>query len=277
MNTTPRTGRRQLMAQGGAAALATAALQGAVVRTAAQDATPAQGQENGMVTDSALRAVSPALARYRQETLFGDLWNRPDLSYRDRSIVTLSALITRNQTIELPAYVTLALDNGVTTAEISEIITHLAFYAGWENAMAAVAASQDVFTQRGIDANQLPAASPELLPLDEAAEEQRATTVQQNVGPISQGVVDYTGNLLFQELWLRPDLAPRDRSLATVSALIAAGQVEQIPYHLNRAMDNGLTQEQASEVLTHLAFYAGWPNVFSAVPVVGGVFGERSS
>ncbi len=74
----------------------------------------------------------------------------------------------------------------------------------------------------------------------------------------------------------RPDLAPRDRSLTTVSALIAAGQVELIPYHLNRAMDNGLTQEQASEVLTHLAFYAGWPNVFSAVPVVGGVFDERA-
>ena len=59
---------------------------------------------------------------------------------------------------------------------------------------------------------------------------------------------------------LRPDLAPRDRSLVTVSALIASGQVAQIPYHLNRAMDNGLTREQAGEVLTHLAFYVGWPN-----------------
>jgi 4-carboxymuconolactone decarboxylase len=60
-----------------------------------------------------------------------------------------------------------------------------------------------------------------------------------------------------------------------VSALIASGQVEQVPYHLNRAMDNGLTQEQASEVLTHLAFYAGWPNVFSALPVAKGVFEKR--
>jgi 4-carboxymuconolactone decarboxylase len=277
MNTTTRTARRQLMAQGGAVALAALTLQGALARTAAQEATPEMASGPSALTDSDLWAVSPALARYQQETLFGDLWNRPDLSSRDRSIVTLSALITRNQTIELPSYVDLALDNGVTAGEISEIITHLAFYAGWENAMAAVAASQDVFTQRGIGTDQLPAASPELLPLDEAAEEQRTTTVQQNVGPISQGVVDYTGDLLFRELWLRPDLAPRDRSLVTVSALIAAGQVEQIPYHLNRAMDNGLTQEQASEVLTHLAFYAGWPNVFSAVPVVGGVFGERSS
>ena len=87
--------------------------------------------------------------------------------------------------------------------------------------------------------------------------------------------MQYTTDLLFKDLWLRPDLAPRDRSLVTVSALISAGQVAQIPFHLNRAMDNGLTKEQASEVLTHLAFYAGWPNVFSALPVAKSVFEGR--
>ena len=66
--------------------------------------------------------------------------------------------------------------------------------------------------------------------------------------------------------------APRDRSLVTVSALIATGQVAQIPYHLNRAMDHGLTQLQAAEVITHLAFYVGWPNAFSALPVAKDVF-----
>jgi 4-carboxymuconolactone decarboxylase len=60
-----------------------------------------------------------------------------------------------------------------------------------------------------------------------------------------------------------------------VSALIASGQVAQIPFHLNRAMDNRLTKAEASEVLTHLAFYAGWPNVFSAVPVAREVFEKR--
>ena len=70
--------------------------------------------------------------------------------------------------------------------------------------------------------------------------------------------------------------APRDRSLVTVSALIASGQVAQVGYHLNRAMDNGLTQTQASEVLKQLAFYAGWPNVFSALPVVKEVFDKHA-
>jgi len=153
----------------------------------------------------------------------------------------------------------------------------LAFYTGWATAMAAVAAAQDIFVQRGIGTDQLPAASPQLLSLDEAAEERRATRVQQDVGPVSQGLVDYTGDLLFHDLWLRPDLAPRDRSLATVSALIAASQVAQIPFHLNRAMDNGLTKAQASELLTHLALYAGWSNAMSAVPVVKSVFEARSA
>ena len=141
--------------------------------------------------------------------------------------------------------------------------------------MAAVAVARDIFAQRGIGTDQLPAASPQPLPPDQAAEDQRATRVQQDVGTVSPGLVQYTGDLLFRDLWLRPDLAPRDRSLVTVSALIAAGQVAQIPFHLNRAMDNGLRRAQASEVVTHLAFYAGWPNAMSAVPVVKSVFESR--
>ena len=96
-----------------------------------------------------------------------------------------------------------------------------------------------------------------------------------NFGQISPGLVQNTTDLLFRDLWLRPALAPRDRSLVTVSALIASRQVAQITYHLNRAMDNGLTQPQASEVLTHIAFYAGWPNGFSALPIVKEVFEKR--
>jgi len=99
--------------------------------------------------------------------------------------------------------------------------------------------------------------------------------VNDNFGLVAPGVVQYTTDVLFRDLWLRPGLAPRDRSLVTVSALIASGQVNQITYHLNRAMDNGLTKAQASEVLTHLAFYAGWPNIFSALPVAKDVFEKR--
>ena len=254
-----------------AAALAALSL----VASASAQASPTQTLPRPMLTLDDVRTVAPALEKYAQGTLLGDLWKRPGLAPRDRSIVTLAALIARNQTIELDYYLDLALDNGVQAREISEIITHLAFYAGWANAMSAVAVAKDVFARRGIGADQLPQASGPLLPLDEAAETQRATLVEQQFGPVAPGVVQYTTDVLFRDLWLRPDLAPRDRSLVTVSALIASGQVAQIPYHLNRAMDNGLTQAQAGEVITHLAFYAGWPNAFSALPVAKEVFEKR--
>ena len=250
-----------------------------VDNTAADKRAAAQASNAtaSVLTPEDVRMVSPALERYRQVTLEGDLWKRPDLSPRDRSIVTVAALIARNQTAEMAYHFNLALDNGVKPSELSEIITHLAFYSGWGNAMSAVAAAKDVFDRRGVRADQLPAASGELLPLDEAAETQRAARVEQDFGQVSPGVVKYTSDVLFRDLWLRPGLAPRDRSLVTVSALVASGQVGQIPYHLNKAMDNGLTKAQASEVLTHLAFYAGWPNVFSALPVARDVFEKRPS
>ena len=222
-----------------------------------------------------VRAVSPVLERYTRGPLLDGLWKRPELSARDRSIVTVAALITRIQTIEMPFHFAFALDNGVKSRELSEIITHLAFYSGWANAMSAVAVAKDIFHQRGIGIDQLPPANDELMPLNEEAEAKRATQVNNNFGQISPGLVQNTADLLFRDLWLRPALAPRDRSLVTVSALIASGQVVQITYHLNRAMDNGLTQPQASEVITHIAFYAGWPNAFSALPVVKEVFEKR--
>jgi 4-carboxymuconolactone decarboxylase len=227
-----------------------------------------------MLTRDDLRNVAPALEKYAQG-LLGEVWKRPGLSPRDRSIATLAALIARNQTVELADNFNLALDNGVKPSEISEIITHLAFYSGWANAIAAVAAVKDVFAERKISADQLPAASGPLLPLDEAAEGQRAARVGEQFGATAPGIVEYTTEVLFRDLWLRPGLAPRDRSLTTVSALIASGQVAQIPYHLGRAMDNGLTEGEAAEVVTHLAFYAGWPNAFSALPIVKEVFEKR--
>jgi 4-carboxymuconolactone decarboxylase len=201
-----------------------------------------------------VRAVSPALEHYTRGAILEGLWKRPELSPRDRAVVTVAALIARMQTIEMPFHFALALDNGVKPSELSEIITHLAFYSGWANAMSAVTVAKEIFHQRGIGIDQLPPAKDKLLPLNEEAEKQRATQVSNNFGTVCSGLVQNTTDLLFRDLWLRPALTPRDRSLVTVSALIAAGQVAQVTYHLNRALDNGLTQQQASGMLTHLAF-----------------------
>src|SRR5216683_2369182 len=240
----------------------------------AQGQPTQSGRTESMQTASNVTKVAPALEKYAQGPL-ADLWKRPGLTPRDRSIVTIAALIARNQTIEMPYYFNLALDNGVKPREISEIITHLAFYAGWANAMSAIAVAKGVFADRKIGTDQLPPASPARLPLDKDGEAKRAAAVEQQFGNVAPGIVQYTTDVLFRDLWLRPDLAPRDRTLVTVTALIASGQVAPITYHLNRAMDNGLTQTQAAEMVTHLAFYAGWPNAFSALPVLKDVFEKR--
>ena len=219
--------------------------------------------------------ASSALEHYTQDLVLGQVWQRPGLSPRDRSIVTVAVLVARNQGGELPFHFRRALDNGVQPAELSEIVTHLAFYSGWGNATAADRLLGEVFAERKIDATRLPGAKVAPLPLDQAAEAARAKSVDENFGTTAPGVVQYTTDALFRDLWLRPGLAPRDRSLVTVSALVAGGQVAQVTYHLNRAMDNGLTEAQASEALTQLAFYAGWPNVFSAMPVFKEVFAKR--
>lgn len=107
-------------------------------------------------THGAVAEVAPAMAAYAERFIEKDLWNRPELSRRDRSLVTIAALISRNDTAELPHYLNVALDSGVKPAEISEVITHLAFYAGWPNATSAALVARNVFAHRHIDTASLP-------------------------------------------------------------------------------------------------------------------------
>ncbi|MEV6738046.1 carboxymuconolactone decarboxylase family protein [Streptomyces sp. NPDC057565] len=82
---------------------------------------------------------------------------------------------------------------------------------------------------------------------------------------IAPKLVEVTNEVLFGDVWERPGLSPRDRSLVTVSVLAALYRSEQLPYHLGVALENGLSVEELSEAITHLAFYAGWPNAMTAI------------
>jgi 4-carboxymuconolactone decarboxylase len=85
-------------------------------------------------------------------------------------------------------------------------------------------------------------------------------------------LVGYTNDVLFGQVWERPELSPRDRSLITVAALAAGGNTEQLTFHLDYAKKNGLTEQELIEAITHLAFYAGWPKAMSAMTVAKDVF-----
>ena len=92
------------------------------------------------------------------------------------------------------------------------------------------------------------------------------------LGDFAPGLVHFTDDVLFGDAWKRPQLSPRDRSLITVAALTAGGNAEQLTFHLQYAKDNGVTEEELIEAITHLAFYAGWPKAFSAIAVAKQIF-----
>jgi len=100
------------------------------------------------------------------------------------------------------------------------------------------------------------------------------STIQKLLGDFSPKLVELTDNVLFGDVWERPELSKRDRSLATVAALVAMNRPDQLRFHLTFAMENGLKKEELIEVITHLAFYAGWPSAMSAIMVAKEVFSK---
>jgi 4-carboxymuconolactone decarboxylase len=105
---------------------------------------PARTPARGPLAD-----VAPALQEYTDAVLFGDVWERPGLSKRDRSLITVATLVSLYRTNELPFHLERALENGVTRDELVELITHLAFYAGWPTAATAVGIARRVFEEQG--------------------------------------------------------------------------------------------------------------------------------
>jgi 4-carboxymuconolactone decarboxylase len=98
---------------------------------------------------------------------------------------------------------------------------------------------------------------------------------QQLVGDVAPKLAELTDNVLFGDVWARPQLSRRDRSLVTVSALVAMNRPDQLRSHLALARENGVTEEELVETITHLAFYAGWPNAMSAASVAKEVFRKQ--
>ncbi|HWU76616.1 MAG TPA: carboxymuconolactone decarboxylase family protein [Rhodanobacter sp.] len=100
---------------------------------------------------------------------------------------------------------------------------------------------------------------------------------RKSIGDIAPKLAELTDEVLFADVWARTELGPRERSIATVAALVALNRTEQLPFHLTRARDNGLGDAELAELITHLAFYAGWPCAFSAIGVLRQLQTERAS
>lgn len=134
--------------------------------------------------------VAPALADYTDDVLYGDVWKRPELSLRDRSLVTISALIAEGNTAQLKGHFNRALDNGVQPSEIGGIITHLAFYSGWPKAVSSLSIARGVLESRGVKAEAMQVSGP--MPGDD----NRSQVVRKGTGPVTRGsAANFTGTV----------------------------------------------------------------------------------
>ena len=106
------------------------------------------------------------------------------------------------------------------------------------------------------------------------SEPKEPSRAQQLMGDFAPKLAELTDDVLFADVWAREELSQRDRSLITVAALITNGNTEQLPSHLRRARANGISETELAEVMTHLAFYIGWPRAISAILVAKEVFNK---
>jgi 4-carboxymuconolactone decarboxylase len=210
--------------------------------------------------------IAPGLAKLTDEVLFGDVWRRPELSPRDRSLVTLSVLIATGKPVQLAGHLGRALDNGLQPREASGLLAHLAIHVGWPSAVAALDPYDQVYTARKIDTATLRTSTPSLpSPAPDAGQAMKVTETLSATAP---KFVQLTNDVVFGDLWRRTDLNVRDRCLVTIVALAATGDDDQLDEYLRRGVESGLTRDQIVEAVTHLAFYAGWSKAMKAMTVV---------
>ena len=227
-------------------------------------AGPAQGEARP--SGPRQQALAPGLAALTDDVLYGDVWRRPDLSPRDRSLVTLAVLIATGKTAQLAGHLTRGLDNGIQPAEASGLLAHLAIYTGWPNAVSALEIYEQVYRARQVDPAALRAVGPRLAATPSDATRAKAAIDQW--GAVAPKFVELTNAVVFDDLWRRSDLTPRDRSLVTLAALAAMGDDDQLELYVRRGLESGLTPAQIAEALTHLGFYAGWGKATAAMTAV---------
>jgi len=244
----------------------------AQVPSAAQPRPPDPQPSSGRPSGPLQQKVAPGMATLTDDVLYGDVWRRPDLSPRDRGFVTITALIAMGKTGPLAGHLGRALENGLQPGEASGLLAHLAVYCGWPSAVDALGAYEQVYNARKLDTESLRAVRPRLpvLPSDPAG----ASAGADPVAAVAPKFAQLTRDVVFDDLWRRPDLSRRDRSLATIVALAARGDDDQLGPYLRRGIESGLTRAEIGEALTHLAFYAGWERTATAIAAVAKTLGR---
>ena len=237
----------------------------------------------------ALEEGSGAIGSFVVDFALGDVWSRPGLSRRDRSLIVVSMLTALNQERQLAAHARGALNHGLSATEVREILVQLSGYVGFPRALSASAVVEPVLA----DAAEGPLGPPPPAELKSDTERSRdgAEVLQRLTGGRTQqepaaalqaiesqlgAVGRYALLFAFGELWSRPQLSRRDRSLVVISALAALARADELRFHFRGALQHGVTKPELQEFLLMVVVYAGFPFAVEAARVAGEVF-ERSS
>lgn len=217
----------------------------------------------------------------------GAMWSRPQLSRRDRSLLVISVLAAQARDEELEAHTGNGLRNGLTPEEIEEILLHVAAYAGFPAAMAS-SRRIDKALMAASGAEKLPARAPAARKSDEERDRDAADVLatitgwsgldaaaalermERMLGEV--GVVAY--RWAFGEIWRRPQLSRRDRSIVVIAILTTLGATAELAVHAPAGLRHGLTRVEIEEVVTHLSLYAGIPRAVEAMRTVRDAFAK---
>ncbi len=206
-------------------------------------------------------------------TAVGEMWSRPQLSRRDRSLMIIAVLAAQARDEELELHTGVGLLHGLTRTEIEEINLHVAAYAGFPAAMAASRHMDAAFCKaegvERIEGRQPADHLSNAERLERAADVRRSLTggraksdpnedlaaMTERLGDLGEWAMRYA----FGEIWSRPDLSRRDRSLVVIAILCALGQDAELAFHVPAGLNHGLTRVEIEEIMTHLCLYAGFP------------------
>ena len=230
-----------------------------------------------------------ALGSFAVDHVLGNLWSRPQLSRRDRSMIVVAFLVTVGAEDELVAHVNGALNHGLSEGEVREVVLQVAAYAGFPMAMAATRIVDAVIAERSglAEGARLPDKEPAAALDDEVRHANGADVLgtlfagrtPSDPAAARAGVVDRLGGVgelafdfAFGELWSRDVLSRRDRSLVTVAILGMLKAADELAVHVPGALNHGVTREEAEEVMVQLTVYGGFPRAVEGIRAVREAF-----
>ncbi|MBV1905316.1 MAG: carboxymuconolactone decarboxylase family protein [Pseudomonadales bacterium] len=224
------------------------------------------------------------LGSFTLDFAMGSLWSRPELNRRDRSIATIASLVCQKALPELQFHVRAGLNHGLSADEIQEIAIHLCAYAGFPTAIESMKVMDEIFEAQGTSASKdvaKPQDDQERLPtgvdiFSGIRGKDMSHLAKGDPGEIMGLIGKHAMEWAFGEVWSRPQLSRRDRSILVVAALTTLGKPDELEIHMPAALNHGVTEIELKELVAHLIAYTGFPATVEANTILLGVLKNRA-